>query len=420
MKLRRPTIGNVLRTHELLSNLNGVAMYAVGTAASASPAAGILSFLFYRSVAAGHIGSLRSAVALFTLALMLKAVRRRSQRMLAFAGAMTALAMLTSLDYGTYALVALLVTSVILRSKRGVIGVLAVAIPIALILAINGIFGDAIGRTLALLENTAAYNIGFVTLPQPVLAARYFPEVLLGFLERTAFFYALWLIAVVFLATVPLRRRVAPLFIVACFMIACGVSYAERHHLYQQFAGVPFVFAGTAMLLRMRNKACGYLAAALLVIVAGITPQFAVMSMLRTHEGPLDDSVVALDGALFNKADAARVVKLRTFFAQNLGPTETFFDFTNRALLYFLLDRRCPVPLNEVACYEPAYAQREVIARLERSPEVRYALVPVHELDTAIDGIPNATRAPLVWAYVQQHFALAFNDGDVAIWKRRD
>jgi hypothetical protein len=425
MKLRRPTVGNVLRAHELFSNLSGVAMYAVGTAASGSPAAGILSVLYYRSVALGSTSSLRTAAALFALALMLKAARRRSPRALAFAGAATAVAMLVSLDQGAFALIVLIITSWRMRSARALIGFFGVAIPVALVFAARGILMDAIARTLALLQSSAAYNIGFVTLPRPVLETRYFPDVLLGFLDRTAIFYAVWLLALIFVAAVRPRRRTLPLYLLACFVVACAITYAERHHLYQQFAGVPFLFAGTALLLRTR-RALGYLAAALLVITAGVTSQFGVMSMLRTHRGAIDDSVTLLPalprarGALFTKADAARVAKLNAFFAQNLGPTETFFDFTDRGLLFFLFDRRCPVPINEAACYETAAGQREVIDRLEHDATVRYALVPVSDHDAMIDGVPNTVRAPLVWSYVQQHFAPVYDDGDVAIRKRID
>jgi hypothetical protein len=424
MRLRRPELGRILRAHELFSNLSGVAMYAVGTAASGSPAAAILGVLYYRGVAAGGTSSLRAAAALFALALTLKAVRRRSTRTLAFAGAMTAVAMLVSLDQGTFALVVLAIASSRMRSAWAAIGLFAVAIPVAIIFAIDGILVDAVTRSLALLQSSAAYSIGFVTLPHAVVEAHFFPEVIFGFLDRAAIFYAVWLIALLFVAVARPRRRTLPLYLVACFVVACAITYAERHHLYQQFAGVPFVFAGTAVLLRTR-RTLGYLAAGLLVITAGITAQFGVMSMLRTHRGPIDDNVTLLPdiprarGAFFTKPDAARVTKLHAFFAQNLGPTETFFDFTDRGLLFFLLDRRCPVPINETACCETAAGQREVIARLEHDPTVRYALVPVSDRDAMIDGIPNTARAPLVWQYVQEHFAPAFDDGDVRILKRQ-
>lgn len=415
---RHASLGTILKTHELFA-VSTVGMYAVGVAASGSPAVGVLAVLYHRSIATGSTSSLRAGAALFALALVLKAVRRRSPKTLAFAGAMTSIAMLVSLDQGTFALIVLLLASWRMRSVRGILGVVAVAVPVSLIFAFKGIFVDAVTRTLALLKSSAAYNIGFPTFPRAVVETRFFPDVLLGFLDRAAIFYAIWLIALIFAATVRPRRRTFPLFLVACFLVACAITYAERHHLYQQFAGVPFLFAGTALLLRTR-RAFGYVAAALLLITSGITAQFAVMSMLRTHRGVVDDTVVAMDGALFRKPEADRVNRIRTFFTSNLGPTETFFDFTDRGLLYFLLDRRCPVPINEVACYETESGQREVIAALERNREVRYALVPVSERDAAIDGVPNTIRAPLVWAYVRQHFAPVYDDGDVAIRKRVD
>ncbi|HEX7191961.1 MAG TPA: hypothetical protein VF381_10375, partial [Thermoanaerobaculia bacterium] len=118
--------------------------------------------------------------------------------------------------------------------------------------------------------------------------------------------------------------------------------------------------------------------------------------------------------------DAQYVTTLRDYFAQNLGPSETFFDFTNRGLLFYLLDRRCPVPLNEVAAYESVDGQLDVVRRVALQPEVRYALIPPPNDGFTIDGVPNRDRAPLVWGYLQQHYRPAFAAGQVVVWRRID
>jgi hypothetical protein len=78
------------------------------------------------------------------------------------------------------------------------------------------------------------------------------------------------------------------------------------------------------------------------------------------------------------------------------------------------------VPVNEVAAYESPAAQREVIAHLEKQPEVRYAVIPPPNDPFTIDGVPNSERAPLVWTYLQQHFRPVFEHGAVVVWKRVD
>ena len=52
---------------------------------------------------------------------------------------------------------------------------------------------------------------------------------------------------------------------------------------------------------------------------------------------------------------------------------------------------------------------------------VRAALIPPEKAEGLIyvDGVPNSVRAPLVWAYLQQHFEPDFSEGDVVFWRRR-
>jgi hypothetical protein len=431
MKLGARTLGGVMEAHELASQLNAPAMYAVTAVASASPATGLLAVLFV------NFGkSFRSAVALFAIALMITAYRRRSRRFLSAAAALTVVACLTGLDFGAYALAALVVTAFLMR-ERGkafgavAIGLLSAAVPVAIFFSILGVLPAAISRSLAVGKLGPAYNLGFFAAPRYLAELRYFPDVALAFLQRPGMAVGAWIAAVLILAAgaaAGAPRRLAPLLILATFVAATGIAYAERHHLYPIENGAyPMLFCAAALLLRSRVpswKAYGRVAAAILIIAAGITANIAVMSSVRRQHGTSDSSVVQVQeprharGVLFDRADAESLAILHRYFSENLGPGETFFDFTNHALLYYLFDRRCPVPMNEVATYETPAAQREVISRLESQREVRYALVPPSEGEFAIDGIPNRTRAPLVWEYLQSHFHPAFQEGKVVVWKR--
>ena len=102
-----------------------------------------------------------------------------------------------------------------------------------------------------------------------------------------------------------------------------------------------------------------------------------------------------------------------------LAAGETFFDFSNHNLLYFLLDRDCPIRQPEVAFYESEPLQREVIARLDADRRVRFAIAAAGVDAASVDGIPNSTRAPLVWQYIQQHFTLDHEEAGLQFWYRK-
>jgi hypothetical protein len=106
-------------------------------------------------------------------------------------------------------------------------------------------------------------------------------------------------------------------------------------------------------------------------------------------------------------------------YIDRLAPGETFVDFTNHDLLYFLFDRYCPIRQPEVAFYEREDLQREVISRIERDPHVVAALVPPFPEYGSVDNVPNAVRAPLVWNYLQTHFRPDYQEGNVVFWRRK-
>ncbi len=169
---------------------------------------------------------------------------------------------------------------------------------------------------------------------------------------------------------------------------------------------------------------------AILVVVVTIAAQptihLIIVDMVRSIRGPMSPGVVEIrelpraHGALYTSADAA-IIRSALKYVSTLTPNETFFDFTNRGALYFLLDRDCPIRQVEVPFYETEERQKEVIARLAGNPRVRAVLVPAeNDGKTMIDGVPNATRAPLVWAWVQRHFRPDFEEGNVVFWRRID
>jgi hypothetical protein len=170
------------------------------------------------------------------------------------------------------------------------------------------------------------------------------------------------------------------------------------------------------------------LAPALVILALMIgqpTAHIAIVGALRHAHGPLDSDARELAlprarGALSKSSDAAVIDVVQRYAASHLQPNETWFDFTNRGNLYFLLDRDCPMRQLEVAFYETAERQRDVIRRIEQNPRIRFALMPPEPIDnTAVDGVPNRVRAPLVYQYLRAHFTPDHEEGGVNFWRRK-
>jgi hypothetical protein len=127
---------------------------------------------------------------------------------------------------------------------------------------------------------------------------------------------------------------------------------------------------------------------------------------------------VMIDGALFDP-QAANAIDTARRFAATLKPNETFVDFAGATMLYPLLHRDCPLRQAQIGIMETEAAQREVIERLERNRNVTAALIVFPPALSNIDDVPNRERAPLVWRYLEEHFAPAFEENGVVFWKRR-
>ena len=181
-------------------------------------------------------------------------------------------------------------------------------------------------------------------------------------------------------------------------------------------------------MFRSRNPIARSLAPALIILALMIgqpTAHIAIVGALRHAHGPLDSDARELalpraQGALSKSSDAAVIDVVQRYAASHLQANETWFDFTNRGNLYFLLDRDCPMRQIEVAFYETEERQRDVIRRIEQNPRIRFALMPPAAGDnTSVDGVPNRVRAPLVYAYLQEHFTPDYEEGGVNFWRRK-
>ncbi len=437
------TLGRALKFRGVISGTAVIAYYALAAAATGSPEAGLASaFLSMLLGTAG--GSLRIIPAIATLAFIAYAVRRRDPRWLAVAGAGVVICTLTSLDHGAYMLLTLLIATLRFRDDRkraltfAAAGGGATAFIAFAAMAIYGIAAGFVRVTLFEIATLGqVYTLTPFDAPVALQKINNFPEALGALLDKTAFQYVFWpvmmLLVVAALASraslTPRRRAAREAFlIVALYGVITAISYGERHHLLWQFLVAPLIAIAIFRLYRSPlplARAAGPAVVILALMMAQPTAHIAIAGSLRRTRGHLDTGWQELAlprarGALWRTNEAAVVNIIERYASSHLKPGETWFDFTNRGNLYFLLDRDCPIRQLEVAFYESADRQREVIARIEQNPHIRFALMPPEPGDnTAVDNVANRDRAPLVYAYLREHFAPDWEEGGVVFWRRK-
>lgn len=431
MRIGGIDVGTAEKSRYVIGSLVTVALYFIGLAATGSPEGAFLAVML--SLLTGSIReSIRFLPAFAALAFMVAAARLRRPRWFGYAALLTVIAGLTSLDFAAYTFVTLVVAAGRASAralKFAAAGLAAGAILLLLTLAAFGLFDDfAYGTFVETLSVGPAYTLEFFT-PTPALAnLRTFPDALAALLDRSTFPYLIWCAIAVFTGVMVTRRAsrsIEPMVILGVWTVLTAVSYAERHHLYFGTIAAVMVVYAILRLLRARSPLA---IAAIVAAVALASPSthLGVIGWMREARGPVEQSWTTIDdlprarGALFHESDVRFVRSVDKYVSLSLAPDETFFDFTNSSLLYFLLRRDFPIREYEVAFYETEEKQREVIRRIEANPKVRAALVPATPQGRfSVDGVPNAERAPLVWQYLQTHFEPDFAEGEVVFWRRK-
>ncbi|HEY3055872.1 MAG TPA: hypothetical protein VGK31_08080, partial [Thermoanaerobaculia bacterium] len=433
LKARGATIGSALRGRAAVGTLISVGAYAVTVAATGVTEAGFLAFLLATTLGVLP-ASVRVVPALFALAAIAASVRMRNVRAMYAGGFLTVLALMTSLDFGTYTLLTLIVS--LLRYGRNrwsairnaAIGSAAAGLPFAAVLAAFGVLDDFFRVTLFELPAAATTGtLNVFTPPQGFVQYPHVPEVLAAIFTKPAVTYVSWIMAVILTGTLIARRvdrGTLPLLVVSFWMTVAGLSYAQRHHVFFEFATAT-LFVMIAWLVIRRVPALTPAIVVALLMMAQPTTHLAIAAWIRRTRGPIEQGWTEIRelprarGALFTVHDAAVVRAASRYVEERLPGDNTFFDFTDRGSLYFLLRRDCPVRQIAVPFYETEELQRQVIARIDANPNVRAALVPASGEGGSVDNIPNQIRAPLVWKYVAEHFTPDHAEDDVAFWRRR-
>ena len=436
------TLGRALKFRGVLSGTIIIAHYVLVAAATGSPEVGLAStFLAMLLGTAG--GSIRVLPAIATLAFIAYAIRKRDARWLAAAGAGVVVCILTSLDHGAYILLTLLIAAMRFRDDRkralmfSAIGGGAAALIAFAGMALYGIATDFVRVTIFEIASLGpVYTLSPFDPPASLQKIPNIPEVLGALLDKSAFLYVFWpvmtLLTVVAMTSnapmTPRRRAYREAFlIVAIFGIITAISYAERHHLLWQFVAAPLIAMAIFRLFHSRlplARAAAPVVVLITLIMAQPTAHIAITGSLRRTRGTTERDLRELAlprarGALSRASDAAVIDVVKRYADSHLKADETWFDFTNRGNLYFLLDRDCPIRQIEVAFYETEQRQSEVIDHIEKNPRIRFALIPGDPDTTAVDAISNRVRAPMVYAYLQEHFTPDYEEGGVVFWRRK-
>ncbi|HXO20838.1 MAG TPA: hypothetical protein VOA87_13050 [Thermoanaerobaculia bacterium] len=431
-----PSVGRVMKVRSWIETAGSVVQYAVAAAATGSPEVG-LAAAFLANLIATPGGPIRLLPSLAAVALLAWGLRRHSPRAFGLAAAVAALSVLTSLDFGAYAVGTLLVALLRMRrwayARAALVGAACVAVPVTVAFAFYGILADALRVTLFEIASwRSVYNLGPFSAPPPFKTWHFFPEVLIALFDHTGFLFVVWLAIVAALGAALWRkplRRWEPAVAIAVWCALNALSYAERQRLTFRFAVAPLLAVVLWRCFRSRTpllRLAAPLMVFILVMVGQPVSHLAVVAIERNARGIQEPrwtevpGVPRAQGALFETPDAELVAAAKQYFGAHLAPGDTFFDFMNRGLLYYLFDRDCPLRQVEVAFYEPEARQREVIARIEANPHIRFALLPPANDDcNGVDCVPNRIRAPLVWQYLQQRFTPDLATERVMFWKRK-
>ncbi len=429
MNLIEPNLGAILGSRRILAAFAATAIYFTALAVTSSAELALLTT--FLSIAIFPAASLFTRVIfpLFALACAAAATRRRAPRWLLPCGIFVVIAALLSLDLALCSFVIALLAA--LRTRAMVPfakGIAIAAIPVIAVVAILGFLPHLITTTFGeVLGQSGVYVIAQLELPHGV---RTLAEMAGALPHSELFAILIWFVALigasVVLAKAPFKpdRRDA-VWLVAGWMVFAGAAYVLRRHFYFAFALAPFL-AGALLAVRRRSRTIAIaLTIALVFFAKPFALVFDISSPLR-RSGGLDlkdwreyTGVPRAKGAIVDPLTYKALESTQAFFAKNLEPNETFYDFANAGTLYFLFEKPCPIRELEVPMYESEAKQRAVIARLQRDRSIRAALIAFPTAYTTIDGIPNFARAPLVWDYLQKHFRPALNENGVELWLRR-
>jgi hypothetical protein len=423
------------------------------------------SLLFFKDLAWGALGFLaclgycpfaseRHVPALLAYCLLIRASRSHRINDWMWAGAVSAVTLFVTLDFGIIFVMAGAIGPFALAVLHRESGAKAVreelrfggglvlgGAPLAVFLASRGALGEF-------------FRVSFWEIPRMITPAWGFPagslakEVREGTLRSCLDPFGDWLapslcVLLLFLGTslvVLLLRsadgvldgtdRAAAICLIVALLALRGVlGRADPGHrmIYGIFAGLPtawLLFRAWNTSSRFRSIVFGMAAIAFVfllrpdrVLSRQITAVTAAGYVRRLEEAA-STRVPGYGSARLARDQAADLERLRRFIDELVPERKTFFDFGNEPGLYFLLNRRPPVRYSSVPSYQTVEKQREVIAALERErPPI--AILASGTPTDIFDSVPNRVRAPIVARFLDTHYRVVGKVGTrtVGVWK---
>jgi hypothetical protein len=423
------------------------------------------SMFFFRDLAWGAVGfvaclgfcpypSERHVPALIAYCLLIRASRSESRSSWIWAGAISAVTLFVTLDFGLVLLMAgvlgpatlcILERKPFRKARASMLqfsgGFLVGFLPFAVMLVARGAFGEFL-------------RVSFVEIPRTITSAWGFPagsfaqavraESLLGCLDLSdaqmsaslcvLFLVLIASIVVLLFRAVDRRIELPDRAAVICLLIAIlalrgvlGRADIGHQRIYGVFAGLPaawLLYRGWRVSSRFRPAVAAATAAAFFLM---LRPDLAASRLLRSIEDAEEirrlDAIAAAPfgghaSAILNRQQAKDLLDLRRVIDEVVPEGKTFFDFGNEPGLYFLLNRRPPVRYSHVPSYQTAEKQREVIAALDRE-RPPLAILASGAPSDVFDSVPNRDRAPLVARFLDTHYRVVGKVGPrtVGVWK---
>jgi hypothetical protein len=399
---------HLLNTRLVVGFLSGVAVYCLVLAVTGTANMALLGAFLSLSLYPGGMIWIRPSAAIFALAATVAATRLRSRRWFIAAGALVVVAYLVSIDFGLYSAIVALFAAFRARALRALaIGAAAAAVPALIIFAAFGFALDFIRvNATEILGGHSVYFVHPLEIPEQLRSTALMSHLAGGLMPMTWFLALIATCAALARSPFRARRSDAP-WLIGIWMVVAAASFIERGNPYYFLVGTPFLFVAIWTLRRSARTLATVLMVVLVLLADPFRHAIAVIPELRqAKQGPLFDPTVTSS------------IRAAQRFATTLRPDDTFVDFSNSALLYSLLNRDCPLRQVEVANYQSDEGQAEVIARIEKNPHIRAALIMFPGSVQNVDGIPNAERAPKVWAFLQRNFTPGFNQDGVVFWNR--
>jgi hypothetical protein len=302
------------------------------------------------------------------------------------------------------------------------IGIAAGVVILATALAMNSILGAFVSTTFGeILSLGPSFSVGFFDVNRCCPGTSSLSDVLLqALLSPATLPHVVWPLVLIWFAIQVVQRKATlrwrAAMVIAAWIIVAAISYTPR----QDYAAILAPALAVVLIASMRRRLLP-----ILLCIAAAHPAWHLFEAMPAIARPtVSPQVAAIGlprarGAVVERSVAPAMLLADAYMRQALPPDATYFDFSNVPGLYYLTERRLPIRQIQVAQYEDVRLQREVIAALERDRSVQLALIRFPYFSYALDGVPNATRAPLVAQYLQTHFAPAFEQGGVVFWKRR-